>query len=306
MQKDWWTDWICSILFDSYLFHSYICIRIVPFFGISNGDCAVLESEPGRCCAWPASHRWCRTAPRYVRAPLAPHADPRQKVCQKTREKLPTSPDKQKPGRMYLKFLKLNVLDLSMCIWSLWSSTQFMEQGCAKKEQKESSCLHAPRQLIFVLAQLDSTISSRLCMLSTWVYHFQDRDRGRPEEQTLPGLQLHQASPPGCVFCLDQRISRHWNQKCISLRLEKHCIRYLFSKQKVKEQQEALQKSQYWGVWIDVITNFVSFGRTEEFLKAPRTVSRRRCKRSFLRPGEKVTGYGWLWNLFMECTQFVN
>lgn len=41
------------------------------------------------------------------------------------------------------------------------------------------------------------------------VYHFHDRDRGRPEEQTLPGLQLHRASPPGCVFCLDQRISRH-------------------------------------------------------------------------------------------------
>lgn len=191
---------------------------------------------------------------------------------------------------MYLTCL--SVFDPSGHLRSLWSRD-------VRKKSKRS-------QVASMLQDSSSLSSHSWIPRSTWVYHFHDRDRGRPEEQTLPGLQLHQASPPGCVFCLDQRISPHWNQKCISLRLEKHCIRYLFFKQQVKEQQEALQKSQYWGVWIDVITNFVSFGRTEEFLKAPRTVSRRRCKRSFLRPGEKVTGYGWLWNLFMECTQFVN
>ena len=77
----------------------------------------------------------------------------------------------------------------------------FMGQGRAKREQKESNCLHAPRQLIFVLAQFYSTmILSRLCKFCVNIGLSLPRwwrsGTVCPEEQTLPGLQLHQASPP--------------------------------------------------------------------------------------------------------------
>lgn len=89
-------------------------VVFVPFFGISNGDCAVLEcSKANLAAVVPGLHLTGDV--EQCRGTFELHLLHTQTLDRKSIKK-PGRNSRQKPGRMYLKFLKFNVFDLSKCI----------------------------------------------------------------------------------------------------------------------------------------------------------------------------------------------